>query len=93
MLENIIYNWDKEKNVHLIKTRWVSFEEVVFAIKNDEILDVIKNPSSNFDNQFCYVLKINNYIYLIPFIINKDEYFLKTIFPSRKYNKVYKNNL
>ncbi len=89
MKENTIYNWNKEKNISLIKDRWISFEEVVYAIKGGKILDVIKNPSWNYNNQYCYIIEINNYVYLVPFIINKDEYFLKTIYPSRKYNKIY----
>lgn len=31
-----------------------------------------------------------NYIYLVPFVINEDEIFLKTIIPSRKATKKYK---
>jgi hypothetical protein len=68
----------------------VSFEDVIFAINDDKIIDVIENPSSNFENQYCYVLEINDYIYLVPFVIKEKEYFLKTIYPSRKYNKLYK---
>jgi len=89
MIEDIIYNWSIEKNKILIKDRWVSFEEVVYAVKDDKILDVIKNPSSNYDNQYCYIIEINNYVYLVPFVVNKNEYFLKTIYPSRKYTKIY----
>ncbi len=36
-----------------------------------------------------YVLEINNYAYLVPFVETKNEIFLKTIIPSRKYTKKY----
>jgi hypothetical protein len=40
-----------------------------------------------------YVVRINDYIYLVPFV-EKDKYtvFLKTIFPSRKAKKQYLKN-
>ncbi len=35
------------------------------------------------------IADINRYAYLVPFVIDKDEYFLKTIIPSRKATKRY----
>ena len=32
---------------------------------------------------------IENYIYLVPYIENENEIFLKTIYPSRKFTKIY----
>lgn len=48
-----------------------------------------------YQNQFMFVIKFDNYIYLVPFVINRNEIFLKTIIPSRKATKKYiggKNN-
>ena len=64
---------------------------VVLAIQNNQIIEIINNPSSNHNNQRCYVLDINNYIYLVPFVEDDDKIFLKTIFPSRKHKKFYLN--
>lgn len=36
-----------------------------------------------------FVVEIENYIYLVPFIEKEDEIFLKTIYPSRKATKKY----
>jgi len=89
-LSDIFYNWNNEKNELLKKSeRNISFEAVISAIQNDQILDIIDNPSSNHNNQKCYVLEINDYVYLVPFVQNGDEIFLKTIFPSRKHKKFY----
>ncbi len=33
------------------------------------------------------VVMINNYAYLVPYIRDGEDYFLKTIIPSRKANK------
>lgn len=88
--EKIIFEWDDEKNRILKQERGVDFEEIIFAIDNGQVLDVIKNPSCNHKKQFCYVVKIRDYIYLVPFVIGEDNvYFLKTIFQSRKHNKKY----
>ena len=36
-----------------------------------------------------YFVVVENYVYLVPYIIEKDCIFLKTIIPSRKATKVY----
>ena len=87
----VFYDWDKEKNEKLKKERNVSFEEVVLAIDNNNLLDTIKNPSSNFPDQMAVVVRIKNYIYYVPFVKNDNGYFLKTIIPSRKVLKKYIN--
>jgi hypothetical protein len=94
MLENInfdevIFDWSDSKNILLFNERWVCFEDIVFAIKESRLIDIIINPSSNFDNQYCLLINIDDYIYLVPFIIESNKIFLKTIFPSRKFNKKY----
>ena len=38
------------------------------------------------DNEI-YMLEIENYAYIVPFVESDNEIFLKTAFPSRKYTK------
>ncbi len=82
------YDWNEEKN-NILKNsdRKVSFEDVVYALKNEQLLDVI--PSPTHDNQECLVININDYIYIVPFVTNEETIFLKTIYPSRKHTKYY----
>lgn len=87
------FDWNKEKNDKLKKERNISFEEVLLAIEEGNILDIIQNPSRNFPNQKAYVIKINDYIYYVPFIEEKEKIFLKTIIPSRKVRKKYYEKL
>ena len=82
-----IFQWDEDKNNILRKSRYVSFEDVVFALKNKKLLDVISSPTH--DKQKCFVVNINDYAYIVPFVEEKDRYFLKTIYPSRKHTKFY----
>ena len=86
-----LYEWNKEKNDKLKKERGLGFEEVVLKIINEEVLDIIANPSQNYPNQKVYVIKINDYIYYVPHVEDKEKIFLKTIIPSRKATKKYIN--
>jgi len=86
------FSWNEEKNKQLKKERNITFEEIVNNIQNDKVVDIIANPSSNFDKQECFVIEINNYIWIVPYVEHNEEIFLKTAFPSRKYQKIYFNN-
>ena len=35
------------------------------------------------------VIEINNYAYLVPYVEDENEIFLKTIIPSRKATEIY----
>ena len=85
----MVFNWNDEKNEHLKKTRNISFEKIVIAIENDEILDVLENKSPQYKDQIIIVVNIEDYAYAVPTVIKENEYFLKTIFPSRKYTEIY----
>ena len=84
------YVWNEEKNEWLKQERGVSFEDVVLAIQEEKILDIIKHPNQRrYLKQNIYVLEIGEYAYLVPFVEDEDKIFLKTIFPSRKYTREY----
>ena len=84
------YQWNNEKNRLLYEERGISFERIVIAILGDELLDIIAhhNPEK-FGHQRIFVLNINEYVYLVPFVENDDVIFLKTIIPSRKMTNHY----
>lgn len=85
------FNFSSEKNQKLIKERGLSFEEVISAIENGDLLDVIEHPNSDkYLNQRIYIVEIGGYVYLVPFVTENDRsIFLKTIIPSRKATKQY----
>jgi uncharacterized DUF497 family protein len=86
----ITYQWDREKNVILKKTRNVSFEQIVMHIENGDVLDVMKNSNSkNYPHQQILVINVNDYAHAVPFVENGTERFLKTIIPSRKLTRMY----
>ena len=72
------------------RERDVSFEQVVFSVENGKLLDVIRHPNkTKYKGQRVYVLEIEEYAYMVPYVEEDDVIFLKTIFPSRKYTKMY----
>lgn len=87
------FDWNIEKNKKLQKERGINFEQAVQAILSNDLIKIEKNPSKKHPNQLMYIIKINNYCYLVPFIKQKDKIFLKTVIPSRKATKKYIKNL
>lgn len=84
------YYWDEDKDNLLKQTRNISFEDVVSAIKNKNVLaDIAHSNQEHYYKQRILVIKINGYVYAAPYVPNKDNWFLKTIYPNRKYNKKY----
>ena len=83
----IVFN--EEKNLILQETRGISFNEVIKAIENNKIVDNLKNK--NYLNQKILVIRIKNYIYAVPYVIDrkKKTIFLKTVYPSRVLTKKY----
>ena len=81
--------WDDEKNIKLQVERGISFDEISEIILRKEYLDILENPSR--PSQQIFVVKLNDYIYSVPFVIDKQSnIILKTAFPSRKLNKKYR---
>ena len=83
-----IFNWNSEENKKLIKEEEFLFGISLVKIENKEVLDLL--DSVNYPNQKIFVLEIDNYVYLAPFVENEGEIFLKTIIPSRKFTKIFK---
>jgi hypothetical protein len=79
------FNWSQEKNELLKAEREISFEEIALLIGAGKILGIEENPGH--PNQKIYILEIEDYAYIVPFVESEDEIFLKTAFPSRKYTK------
>jgi uncharacterized DUF497 family protein len=84
------FAWNEEKNARLKSARGVSFEEVVIHLAAGDILDIIEHPNSKrYGGQRIFIVKMNNYAWLVPFVESEKEIFLKTIIPSRKATKKY----
>jgi uncharacterized DUF497 family protein len=84
------FTWNEEKNNKLMQERGISFETIVFFIEKGNLLDILEHPNKQkYKDQFIFVVRIENYVYLVPFIETEKEIFLKTIIPNRKATKQY----
>lgn len=85
-----LFTWNNEKNQLLKADRQVCFEDVVLAIEMGFLLDVLVHPNQEkYKGQKIFAVQIDDYVYLVPFIENQSEVFLKTIIPSRKATRKY----
>jgi len=83
-------NWNSTKNQQLVAERGVSFEDVVFYIQQGLLLDDIEHPNSKkYPDQRIFVINVDDYVYLVPYVENRKEIFLKTVIPSRKATNKY----
>jgi uncharacterized DUF497 family protein len=84
------YKWNYQKNEKLKAERGIGFEQVVMHIERGDVLDVVDHPNQGkYPNQQIIVVKIDEYVYLVPFVESSKGKFLKTIIPSRKATRVY----
>ena len=84
------FEWDVEKNEKLKKIRQITFEEALFCLMHGGLLDAIEHPNKDkYPNQKIFIINIDDYAYLVPFVEKKEYIFLKTIIPSRKMTKKY----
>ena len=83
--------WNEEKNEILKKERGVSFERIVVAIEEGHLIDVLEHPNKEkYSNQIILVVEIEGYAFCIPCVKDNNDFFMKTLFPSRKFTKSYK---
>jgi hypothetical protein len=75
--------WDPRKSEWLKRARGVSFEEIV----RSKLLAIEQHPAR--ENQQIMVFEHRNYIWVVPCVEGADEFFLKTLYPSRKYAQRY----
>jgi uncharacterized DUF497 family protein len=84
------FKWDESKNRKLKKERGVSFEMVLQAMEEGRILDILEHPNADkYQGQRLYLIEIDNYVYVVPYEDKGDERVLKTVFPSRRYTRLY----
>ena len=84
------YDWNDEKNELLKKLRGVSFEQVVLAIVSGDLVDRVKHPNpQKYPGQKVFLVKIEDYIYSVPYVEDDNKIFLKTRIPNSKATKKY----
>ncbi len=84
------FDWNNEKNEMLKKTRGVSFELIELAIASGDLIARLKHPNPDkYPNQKVFLVKVDDYIYSVPYVEDDEKIFLKTIIPNSKATKKY----
>ncbi len=78
------FKWSALKSERLKRTRGVSFEEITQA----KLIGHKKHHSKLYQDLFLFDYR--GYIYLVPYVEDGSDQFLKTLYPSRKYTKLYR---
>ena len=80
-----VFRWNAEKNEILARERGITFEEVVERIENGATVIETAHPNrKRYPNQRIMIVDVDGYAYLVPYVQDGEECFLKTIIPSRK---------
>jgi len=83
-------NWNTEKSLLLKEARGICFEDVVFHIEKGGVLDDYGHPNQEkYAGQRIMVIGVDAYAYLVPYVEDEEEIFLKMIIPSRKATERY----
>ena len=84
------FDWNPEKNEWLKQNRNISFEQVIFHLSRGDVWKVADHPDQEkYPDQKIYFVIIDNYVFMVPHVIQRDTIFLKTIIPTRKATKAY----
>ncbi|MFZ4395237.1 MAG: BrnT family toxin [Kiritimatiellia bacterium] len=84
------YDWNDEKNELLRQERGITFEDIVFHLAHGGLLDTIAHPNQKqYPDQRIFIVNVEGYACLVPFVDRDAAIFLKTIIPSRKMTKLY----
>ena len=84
------FRWNAEKNEKLASQRGITFEEIVGRIEAGcKVFDTDHPNKKKYPNQRIMIVDVEGYAYMVPYVVEGDEYFLKTIIPSRKATKKY----
>jgi uncharacterized DUF497 family protein len=85
-----LFDWNDDKNEWLRHERGISFEDIVYHLTHGGLLDVLEHPNrQQYPGQRIFIVDVEGYACMIPFVEDDEVIFMKTIIPSRKMTKLY----
>jgi hypothetical protein len=82
----VTFAFDPEKNDLLRKRRGITFPMVIEAIAEKGILAHFNHPNqTKYPGQKVLVVELEGYAYCVPYVVDGEVWFLKTIYPSRQF--------
>ena len=85
------HTWNPDKNEWLKQKRGFGFEAVIEAVESGGLLDDVPNPNDSYGHQRLYIVELDGYAVVVPYVEDEEYIFLKTAFHDRKVNKKYLN--
>lgn len=80
------FDFDSRKNEVLRSKRGVTFPMVIQAIAERGILLDFAHPNTQkYPDQRILVVELGGYAYCVPYVIEGDIWYLKTIYTSRRF--------
>ena len=84
------FDWNDEKNEWRKRERGIAFEDIVYHITHGGLLDTIMHPNQKqYPNQRLFIVEVDGYACIVPFVEDEHVIFMKTIIPSRKMTRQY----
>ena len=83
-------DWNAAKNEVLKHERGVCFEDVETAVEQGNVFGDFPHPDPNrYPNQRVLIVKIDDYACIVPYVLDGDVHFLKTVYRSRKAKRLF----
>ena len=80
--------WNSLKNEWLRIARGVSFSDLT---NHGRLLSTRRHP--NRADQRMMLFEYRGYVWVVPYVRDRKGKFLKTLYPSRKYTKLYRRGV
>lgn len=90
-VHGVWYIWSELKDAKLRKERGIGFMDVMRALEADGIIFFGVHHALNRQNQVLLVVVINEYPHVVPAVPNDEGFFLKTVYPSRRFKDGQEN--
>ena len=86
------FEYNAEKNLKLIIERGIGFEDIIAILDANGPIALINHPNrKKYPHQHMYIVEIDGYSWVVPFERQGKKAILKTIYPSRKMTKLFRD--
>lgn len=82
-----LFVWNALKSERVKRVRGLSFEEIV----QETMIKIRQHPSR--ENQNVILFERRGYVWVVPYLSVNEKMFLVTLYPSRKFTKLYKRGV
>jgi hypothetical protein len=82
--------WSEDKNSLLKQKLGFGFERIIIALDDGALVDDRRHINvDRYPNQRQLLIRLDDYIWVVPYVETEAEIFFKTFFPSRKATRDY----